>query len=114
VVDSIFFNGDGSYRRVYRNFNRTWRTIGVPEPVEMNGHSKFEHIGTVGGEGDVLLLTIREARQHDDPFEPFPADRRNEMAFSIKGVTFSKGETLGAGCQGERTPATAEFTRTSE
>jgi hypothetical protein len=114
VVDSIFFNGEGSYRRVYYNYNRSWRTIGVPEPVEMFGYSKFEHLGTVGGEGNVLKLIILQTRQHEDSFQPFPADRPNQMAFSISGAMFTKGETLGTGCHGERTATIAEFTRASE
>lgn len=114
VVDSIFFNGDGTYRRVYRSYSRIWRTIGVPEPVEMNVRHVFEQIGPVGGEGDVLTLIVRESRQNDEPFALFPVNRPNAMAFAIRGTMFTKGETLGTGCYGERTATTAEFTRASK
>jgi hypothetical protein len=78
----------------------------------MNLRNKFEQIGTVAGDGDVLTLIIRQTRQFDDPFQPFPADRR--MSFSIRNASFSRAETMGTGCGGERTPVTAEFTRALE
>lgn len=115
VVDSIFFHGDGTYRRVYRAYSLMWRTIGVPEPVEMTTRYKIEQTGTVGGEGDVVTLRVLQYRQNDDPFEPFaPVPGRTDMAFAISGTMFTKGETLGTGCEGQRTATIAEFTRASE
>jgi hypothetical protein len=115
IADSIFFGGDGTYRRVYRAYNLMWRTSGVSEPVEMNVRYKIEQKGTVGGEGELLILSIAQWRQNDEPFAPYiPVTGRTDMAFSITGALFSKPETLGRGCNGERVPVTAEFTRIAE
>lgn len=115
VADSIFFHGDGTYRRVYRAYSLLWRTVGVAEPVQMNGRYKVEQKGTVGGEGDVLTLSATHWQQNDMPFEPYnPVLGRRETAFAINGAQFTKPETLGRGCQGERISVEAVFTRTSE
>jgi hypothetical protein len=113
VVDSLFFHGDGTYRRVYRSLSRIWRTNGVPAPEEMNLRHKWEHNGAVTGEGDVLTLIVTHAQQNDEPFAPFTG-YYNTRIFSISGAKFSAPETLGTGCAGQRIATEAVFTRVSE
>ena len=110
VVDSLFFHGDGGFTRVYRSVSRVWRTNGVANPIEMNLRNKWSHKGTVSGEGDILALTTTHAQQNDEPYAPFTGTFY-VRTFSISGSQFSQSETLGTGCQGQRTPTTAVFTR---
>jgi len=114
VVDSLFFPGDGSFRRVYRAYSLNWRTEGVSEPQQMNLYSSFELKGKVQGEGDVLRLVVIESRQHNEPFAPTTMRNPSAISFAINGATISKPETLGIGCNGQRSPTTAFFERISE
>ena len=114
VVDSLFFPGDGTFHRVYRGYNLHWRTEGVSEPQPMNGYTSFEFKGKVQGEGDVLRLVVIESRQHNEPFAPTTMRNPSAISFAINGVTFSKPETLGLACNGQRTPTTAFFERINE
>lgn len=113
VVDSLFFHGNGTFTRVYYNYGRMWRTLGVPEPVEMLGHNKWSIKGTVSGEGDVLMLTTTHYQQNEEPYAPFTGAHK-VRSFAISGDQFSMPETLGTGCAGQRTPTTAVFTRSTE
>ncbi len=114
IVDSLFFPGDGTFRRVYRGFSLQWRTIGVSEPQQMNGYSSVELKGKVQGEGDVLRLVVEESRQHNEPFAPTTMRNPSAIAFAINGATLSKPETFSTSCNGQRDPTTAFFERISE
>lgn len=114
VVDSLFFPGDGTFRRVYRAYSLNWRTEGVSEPEPRNGYSSFELKGKVQGEGDVLRLVVEQSRQHNEPFAPTTMRNPSAIAFAISGATISKSETLGVSCNGQRIPTTAFFERVSE
>lgn len=100
VADTIYFAGDGTYRRVYHNHSLIWQTIGVPEPRSQMTHSSFELRGTIAGEGDVLFLLRSDPRAGvvRTPFE-------------IDGEMLLKPEALGVGCRGERVNTQAAFSR---
>jgi|SRR5687768_1401672 len=98
--DTIFFKGDGSYRRVYHFRRDVWRTIGVSQPQRMRIHVANEITGRIYGEGDLLKLSVTNSAGFS--------------GFDIRGTDLLKAERIGTGCQGGGTTVDAVFTRIAE
>ena len=98
--DTIYFKGDGQYRRVYHFWKDVWRTIGVSQPQRSRTHAVNEIIGGIYGEGDVLKLSA--------------ASTSGFTSFAIRGTTLMKSERVDSGCQGAGTMVDAVYTRVSE
>lgn len=98
--DTIFFKGDGSYRRVYHYWNDVWRTIGVSRPQRMRTHIANELTGSISGEGDLLKLSV--------------ANKAGFTGFEIRGTALLRTERVSSDCQGTGTVVDAVFTRIAE
>jgi len=98
--DTIFFTGDGSYRRVYHYWNDVWRTVGVSQPQRSRTHVANELTGSISGQGDQLKLSV--------------TNTVGFTRFEIRGTTLLKDERIGSGCQGDGTMVSAVYTRVAE
>ena len=98
--DTIFFKGDGSYRRVNYFRRDVWRTIGVSQPQRLRITTVNELTGTIYGKGNQLKLSVKNTAGF--------------AGFEIRGTSLLKTERIGSGCQGDGTMVDAVFTRVPE
>jgi hypothetical protein len=98
--DTIFFNGDGTYRRVNNYRNHTWRTLGVPQPQPTLNYVFNELSGNIYGEGNVLRLSAPTSSGYS--------------GFEIRGTALVRAERIGSGCLGGGNMVAAVYTRVAE